>query len=731
MKCAVVASRNARGVFTKVPAVKHRSISTQESLTSESLGLQTDPLFEPFQLKGLRLRNRILSTSHAPNYVVDGLPQERYRKYHEAKAQGGIGLTMIGGSSCVSRDSPSAFGQINLATDAVVPHLQEVSSAVHGHGAAIMLQLTHMGRRTWWNVSDWLPVIAPSRLREEAHKSYPKAMDIFDIKRVVGDFGDAARRCQLGGLDGVELLASGHLLDSFWSPLTNSRSDEYGGSLANRIRFCMEVLEDIRAKVGTDFIVGIRMIGKAANSPASPGWEVPGAEHGDLTHDECLEIGKLLADSGMVDFFNFNVGQIDTDNKLASQIPSMYGPLAPNLDVAASFRKELGMPIFHACRVIDLTTARRAIAEDAVDMIGMTRAQIADPNLAHKAKQGLEAQIRPCVGAGYCLDRIYKGLDALCLHNPATGREYIGMPHSIAKADKSLNACVIGGGVAGLEAARVLAMRGHKVVLFEVAQHLGGQIRVAQRATWRRDLGGIADYLEQEVGRLQVDVRLSTEATLETVQSLAPDIVIYAAGGIPDDLGLQHVVSTWEVLGGEVSVGPRVLIFDSHGGFQAPSCAEAAAKNGDAVELVTSDRMVGEGMGALNWPIFLRNLYKYGVKLTPDHRLVSVEQVAQDGGSTHLKALLCNPYSGSVEERVVDTVIVENGTVPLEDVFEDLRPHSTNHGEIDLDALVSGRPQSLCKNSSGAFQLFRVGDAVSSRDVHAAIYDSLRLCKDL
>ena len=209
-------------------------------------------LLQPFQLRHLTLRNRIMSTSHEPAYSEQGRPGLRYRLYHEEKAKGGIALTMIGGSAVVAPDSPPAFGNLHLFDDRIVNDLQALARAVHAHGAAVMCQITHLGRRTYWNRADWLPVLAPSPVREPAHRSFPKAMEDHDIRRIVCAYGAAARRCRAGGMDGIEIEAYGHLLDAFWSPATNRRTDGYGGSLDNRMRFGLEVLGEIRTQVGSD-----------------------------------------------------------------------------------------------------------------------------------------------------------------------------------------------------------------------------------------------------------------------------------------------------------------------------------------------------------------------------------------------------------------------------------------------------------------------------------------------
>jgi len=218
-------------------------------------------LLDPFQLKHLTLRNRIVSTAHAPNYVEDGHPKDRYRLYHEEKAKGGVALTMIGGSTNIAPDSPSVFGQLYAGDDKIIPWFRRLTEGVHSHGAAVMCQITHMGRRTAWDDGHWLPVLAPSGVRERAHRAFPKVMEQEDIDRVVGDFAAAARRCQEGGFDGIEILSHSHLLGQFLSPVTNQREDGYGGSLENRMRITLQVLDAVRAEVGHEFILSMRITG--------------------------------------------------------------------------------------------------------------------------------------------------------------------------------------------------------------------------------------------------------------------------------------------------------------------------------------------------------------------------------------------------------------------------------------------------------------------------------------
>lgn len=672
-----------------------------------------DPLLQPYDLRGVALRNRVVSTSHEPAYAEDGMPKDRYRRYHVEKARGGVGLTMIGGSAVVSPDSPPAFGNLLLYRDEIVPWLRRLCDEVHEHGAAVMTQVTHLGRRTSNFSGDWLPLVYPSALREPAHRSFPKIAESWDLDRIVRDYADAAARCHAAGLDGIELQAYGHLLDAFHSPAVNHRDDAFGGDLDNRTAFPRRVIQAVRAAVGPDFVVGIRM---------SMDEDLPDG----LGVDEALEALRRYATDG-VDFLSVIRGTIESDASLSKVIPSMGTPAAPFLEFAGRIREAVDVPVMHAARIADVATARHAIREGLLDLVGMTRAQLADPYLVSKVAAGQEDRIRPCVGANYCLDAIYESGDAKCIHNPATGRER-DLPHVIGLADgPRRNAVVVGAGPAGLEAARALGERGHRVVVLEAADKPGGQVRLAASAARRRDLIGIVDWRYEEARRSGVEFRFNTYAEVSDVLLDSPDLVVVAAGGLPNrnflPQGQDVVHDTWDVMAGTVKPHGTVLVYDDNGAEPGMDAVERLAAGGAQVEYVTPERMVGPSVGSMNSPAYLKAFAEGGVTVTLASRLTSVAE--KDG---QLLAELCHEYSGQRVRREVGHVVVEHGTLPNDELYHALVPDSTNLGEVDQQALLAGRPQTVATNSSGRYQLFRIGDAVASRNIHAAVYDALRLC---
>lgn len=674
----------------------------------------SDPLLQPFALKGVQLPNRIVSTSHEPAYSVDGMPKERYTAYHVEKARGGVALTMIGGSAVVSRDSPPAFGNLELYRDEIVPWFERLVDAVHEHGTAVMCQITHLGRRTSNYTADWLPVVAASPLKERAHRANPKQAESWDLDRIVDDYVTAAQRCVAGGLDGVEIEAYGHLFDGFLSPATNHRQDAYGGILANRMRFPLRVVRAVRAAVGPDFAIGLRIA-------------VTDELVGGIAVEEGLSMTKEFVTEG-IDFLSVIRGHIDTDQGLIRVIPPMGTPSAPHLDFAGMVRKTIGVAVMHASRIADVATARHAVQSGLVDLVGMTRAHIADPHLVAKIASGAEHRIRPCVGASYCLDAIYQDGATKCVHNPSTGRE-LHLPHVVTpSAGGPRHAVVVGGGAGGLEAARVLAERGHEVTLLEAADEPGGQVSLAARAPARRELQGIVDWRVAECARLGVTLRCNVYADEEAVLALAPNVVVIATGGVPDTstiTGSPLVTDAWDVLSGAARPSGSVLLYDDNGGHAGLDAARALLEAGVVLEYVTPERTFGPDLGGSNYPLYAKAFAQSDtVQTTLLHTLDSVRQ----GTDGRLVARLGSEHAERFIERVVDHVVVEQGTIPNDELYHALVPGSSNLGEVDHQALLAVSAQNVRRNDTGQYQLFRIGDAVTSRNIHAAVLDAFRLC---
>lgn len=675
--------------------------------------MRDDPLLQPLVIRGITLRNRVMSTAHATGYAEAGLPGERYQLYHEQKAKGGLALTMFGGSTAVSADSP--FGHLDLSNDRCIPVFRAFADRIHAQGCALICQISHLGRRARPSTGNGLPLIAPSPVREPMHRGFVRAMEAGDIARVIGDFAAAARRCRDAGLDGVELLSTSHLIGQFLSPAANRRTDAYGGTPANRARFADEVLEAVRGAVGERFIVSFRLTGDEMLD-------------GGMSAEECLDVARHLAASGRIDVLNMLGGNAFSEPGINRNIPGMGTPTAPYLRLAAAMRASTGVPVFHATRITDLETARHAIATGMLDMVALTRGHVADPEIVAKLRAGQTDRIRPCVGARLCLEGGVHGGGVACLHNPATGRERSIPQRVVPTEGPRRDVVVVGGGPAGLEAARTAALRGHRVRLFEAVERLGGQVLTASRARGRAELAEVVGWLSRELAHAGAEVRLGAWMDSADVASLGAEIVIDATGGLPtfgdvdDPDGL--LISTWDLLDGARAVSGDVLLFDDHGGHQGLSCAATLAARGDVrLTVVTPERSFGLGLGDVNRPPYMEPLYRAGATLRPDRRMVSV---ARDGN--RVRASFRNAYTAESEEVVADHVVMEGGTSANTALYDALAPMSGNVGLIDLDLWAAGRPQKL---APAGFTLWRIGDAVTHRGIHAAILDARRLCQAL
>lgn len=740
-----------------------------------------DPLFTPYKLGSLHLRNRLMTSSHEPNYAENGIPGERYIRYHEERARGGIGLTMTAGSAVVSSDSPAAFGNLHLYRDEVVAPLRELVDRCRAQGSAVMIQLTHLGRRTRWDQGDWLTLVSASPIRERSHRAFPKAFEDWDESRIICDYCAAAERVREAGFDGIELEAYGHLLDSFWSPSCDGLEDDgEQKSLAARLRFSKRLIASLRERLGDEFLLGIRMSldEQASETPAAHTHDeasaaIPGGMLAGFDKQRGLAIARALcksptslhngvADSapesssedssegshkgspkgshkGSLDFLNVICGRIDSDAYLSQVIPSVGMRVAPHLEFVGSIRAELGLPILHAARIASVADARYAIGEGKADIIGMTRAHIADPHIARKTLSGREDDIRPCVGASYCIDRLYLGLDTLCIHNPASGREE-SMPHDDSlrahKTNKPRRVLIIGAGPAGLEAARVCLERGHETLLWEASEHAGGQLRLCAQGR-RKELIGIVDWRLQQIANLQGNISYNRYAEVEDILAAEPAIVVIASGGVPQkpplSYGAELAETGWEVLGGAPISSDndeqlRVMVYDDNGAQAGVQLAETLATRAtdSSIYYATPERSVAPDIGGLTHAEVARVFCEHGVRVEISTRLIGVER-----SGNHLKVELGSDYAPSKRRFLeVDRLFVEHATAANDELYFALKPLSQNLGEVDQRALLEGCEQNICSNSAGKFQLFRIGDAVAARNIHAAVYDALRLCKN-
>ena len=670
-----------------------------------------DILLSPFQLGPVRLKNRVFSTGHALSHANHGRATETTFHYQAEKAKGGIGLSFVGGSGTVSPDTAPVFDQL-IIDDDIVPFFERLSGFYHDHGAALMTQITHLGRRTNANAGEWLPMVAPSANREVLHRGFPRAMDEDDILRIVDDFARAAQRCKDGGLDGLEVIASGHLIDQFWSPATNQRVDHYGGSLDNRMRFGRMVFAAMRQQVGDGFALGIRMTMTEHDHDRS-----------GLSEQDNVAIAQKLKDDGVIDFLNLVSGKIDSLPRLTNYMPGMAAPLSPFLEQAGRFKQAIDLPVLHATRVNDLATARFAITEGVVDLVGMTRGHIADPYIIAKVEQGQEDRIRTCVGSTYCSNYGY------CIQNPATARES-QLPHinslaaSSSKSGLQKKVVVVGAGPGGMEAARVAASRGHNVVVFEAADRVGGQVLLAGKVGWRKDLVSIIDWLERECQHLGVAIRCNQFADAEMIKAENPDVVIIASGGLPHTdwvEGDANILSTWDVLSGMASPEGRVLIHDQTGKNVALATADYLSEKGVEVTLNTQDAQIGMEAMRLEISPFMKRFYDRGVTMMRDRELIKAER-----SENQVAVTFRNMHNAGLETETYDHIIVEAGTLPNDEPFYGLKDTALNGGVIDLNAMATGAPQP--EYTDEGFVLYRVGDVAGSRDIHCAMLDALRLC---
>lgn len=539
-------------------------------------------LFSPITIGSCTIRNRIVVTGHTTNYAENGLPSETMLRYHEARAKGGAGL-IISEIVAVNAQAKSTNHVIEGWRDEIIPWYQKISSAIHAHGAKVFCQVWHSGHQSSAFFNN---VFAEScsQIPSAGIGEVPAVMSIDDISRSIQEYVATTRRLKEGGVDGVELhFGHGYLAQNFLSPLTNLRTDQYGGSLESRMRYSLEVMEAVRGEVGSDFVVGIRT---SADELVA----------GGLTLEDMKEIIPIWAETGMIDYVNVSAG---TYRSLAPTLGPMMIPPRPFVYLASEICQLVDIPVFTAIRINDPVMANDIIANHEADMVGMARATICDPEMPNKSRSGRLDDIRQCIACNQgCLERLEHGMPITCMQNPETGREGV---FELKPTSNPKKVVIVGGGLAGMSAARAARIRGHEVTLYEKGEELGGTILIPAKLPARQELGQAVRFLVHEAKRLGIKVHLNTEATAEMILNERPDAVIVATGSTtirdtgPDSVGMDasieigegaDVVAAEDVIEGKAETGQRVVIADFQNYMKGYVTAEYLADQGKDVTLV-------------------------------------------------------------------------------------------------------------------------------------------------
>ncbi len=615
-------------------------------------------LFSPLTIKNVTLKNRVFSTGHMTTLVTGYKPNDDLVAYHEARAKGGAGLVII--EVALAHES-AVYTSHSIAAynDECIPGYQRIADAVHPHGCKVFGQLFHPGRENMESIDGSAPVAyAPSAVPNERFHVMPRPMSRKLIHSVVEGFGDAAVRLKKGGLDGVEIVAShGYLPAQFLNSNANLREDEYGGSLENRVRFIREITDNIRSKVGEDFVVGLRISGDEQSHDAPDIDTVVGAI-------------EMLDQGGGLDYFNVIAGSSSSLGGSIHIVPPMFietGYVAP---FAATIKEKVSVPVFVAGRINQPQQAEEIVATGQADMIGMTRAQICDPAMAGKAQEGRIDDIRACIGCNQaCIGHMHMGVGISCIQHPETGREVkYGTRKPIAAKKKVL---IAGGGPGGMKAAAVAAERGHDVTLYEASGQLGGQTLLAQALPGRAEFGGIVTNLTREMELAGVTVIRNTPVTRDLIDQQAPDAVIVATGALPAPVEVEggeeaHIVEAWSVIRGEANVGGNVVIADWRCDWIGMGLAEHLARNGCSVTLAVDGYMPGQMIQMYVRDHWAATLHKLGVKVVPYARLFGA-----DADSVYLQHVTSGEAMIVEEVDTLVTALGHHSVTTLADELED------------------------------------------------------------
>ena len=641
-------------------------------------------LFAPQKIGHLTISNRIFFPAHGSLFAEDNLPGERLAYYYAERAKGGVGLIITEVTSV--HPTCQSFERVILGFDKrVILGFKRIADMVHEHGTRIFCQLWHCGRDMATTLFTRRPIWAPSPIPGPTSREIPHEMEIDEIRDVIQGYVTTARNVKEGNFDGVEIhTAHGYLIHQFLSPWSNKRTDEYGGSLENRMRLANEVIDGIRKECGNEFVVGIRISGDELTP-------------GGLDLEDMKIIAQKLEASNKLDYISVSIGNHTLSYAL--MIGDMNVPLGSAVYLASGIKEVVDLPVFTALRINDPIQAEKVLADGHADIIGMCRALICDPELPNKAREDRLEDIRHCIACNQeCLGRLYKGAPISCIYNPAVGFEKeIGIGKIISSNNKK-RIMIIGGGPAGMEAARVAALRGHEVVLYDKSFELGGQINIATKVANRQDMGEVIRFLKKDIEKLSVEVHLDTEATLEMVISLNPQSVVVATGSkpvLPSIPGAdeKNVLTIWEALLGQKEVGENILLVDNEGFWQCYSTAEYLLDQGKKVQILSKFLFVGAELNPSSLIGFYQRTLKKRVTFIP------ISQLKDISGD---KIVYVNIYSG--EERTIDGI----DTIILSGI---------NKAENGLFRSLRGKVKELCA----------IGDCVAPRKITNAIEEGNRI----
>lgn len=639
-------------------------------------------LFAPLQIRGKRLKNRIMSSGHDTSMPTDNLVNDQLIAYHRARAEGGVGLIVLQVAGV--HDSARYTSHVLMATDdACIDGYRRLAESCQAHGTLVLSQIFHPGREIMESADGLLAVAyAPSAVPNERFRVMPRALDQEMIDEIIQGYADAARRLHQAGLDGVELVAShGYLPAQFINPRVNRRTDGYNGELEQRLRFIREVLGAMRASTDAEFIIGLRI---SADERDPEG----------LTEDESLAAVQLL--QGQLDYVHIVAGTSASLGGAVHIVPPMAVEAAYLAREAGTFKAGLSIPLFVTGRINQPQEAEAIIAKGQADVCGMTRALICDPQMPNKSERGHAEDVRACIACNQaCIGHFHKGLPISCIQHPETGRELLyGQPKPSARGKRIL---VVGGGPAGMKAAAVAAQRGHNVTLYEASAQLGGQIQLAQLLPRRSEFGGASTNLQREMQLAGVEVVRNTRVDRALIERENPDHVIIATGAQPywpnfERGGDLQVVDAWQVLRDEVQLGRSVVVADWRCDWIGPGIAERLVRAGHQVQLAVNGTHCGESL-----PLYVRDqmageLHKLAIPIIPYARLYGC-----DDSTVYLQ------HTASGEPMLlenVDSLVLCQGHQSVDDLGQQLK---------------------------GLVPFQRIGDCLAPRTVEEAIHEGLKV----